>query len=427
MDFVTYVAQKRAENTKKGVLKPTADAMERWNNRIVARGLHLLGEAGADQYLVDYGRGIAAPKCVALAVVCESTNYLAIADGFWKKAYELETGFQVPKSAPRTDYGRVPSGEMIPEEVAPTTSPFPPHLQPGRICTMQSVDAKYPRQNYIDDDRYLGQAKKDGRRMLAIGDGIEVYFQSRSTKKCGAPSIAIHNDLAALTKEIGPFILDGEAVCYSYDSSEHRTGAQAAITNMNAGHAYVQPIHAYAVFEALYSYGKDLTDRRKIERIDEANSLERVLHTMGLGRDIDVLVTYYTREGKAFLASDQKKNGREGEVWTLKDAPYVGGKDERYETTVRTKYFIDLKAVILGLTPTTAEGRPFGAIEIGIPEAGKIKPVGSVGTGYTVSEMWDIYHRFAAGGPVLINVKSQGLTENGQVWQGRYEGFAEEE
>jgi hypothetical protein len=43
--------------------------------------------------------------------------------------------------------------------------------------------------------------------------------------------------------------------------------------------------------------------------------------------------------------------------------------------------------------------------------------------------MHQIFHRFESSTPgtVRIMVKSQGFTENGQVWQGRYLGFAEEE
>ena len=114
-DFVTYIAEKRTANTKKGELKATADALERWNNRIVVRNLYQMGEDGADQYLSDYGKGIAAPKCIALAVACEVNNFQNVAVGFWKKAYELETGFQVPKTTPeKTGYSRVPGGVMMP-------------------------------------------------------------------------------------------------------------------------------------------------------------------------------------------------------------------------------------------------------------------------------------------------------------------------
>ena len=174
----------------------------------------------------------------------------------------------------------------------------------------------------------------------------------------------------------------------------------------------------------------DLTDASKVDRITEANDLVDTMHRIGLDPEfhIEVLPTAFTQEEKETLVANQQTNLREGEVWTLKYSSYIGGKDEHNETTVRTKYMKEFEAAILALTPTTAEGRPFGAIQIGMREAGYLKPIGSIGTGYTVDEMREIYNRVARAdyGTVMIKVKCQGFTENGQVWQGRYLGFAEE-
>ena len=79
-----YITEER--NTKK---KIPADIIERWQERIVKHGWEAQGEAGARQYLAAYGKGIAAPKCVALARQAEAEGFDEIALGFWKKAYEL--------------------------------------------------------------------------------------------------------------------------------------------------------------------------------------------------------------------------------------------------------------------------------------------------------------------------------------------------
>jgi hypothetical protein len=443
IDFPTYVIAKRGENMKKGELKPTADALSRWSSRIVPRSLHTMGQEGAAQYLADYGRGIAAPKCIALAIACEAKGFGDIAIGFWVKAFELETGirpfpvdFSTPKSTVPvgvdislpTPLAR-PKGRGWAAECAPSL--FPPHLQPSWLVTMQPVDAKYDRQHYIDDTDYQGQAKKDGRRLVVIADGTDVFYQSRSTRLSSTPNIKLDGCLTALMEKIGPFVVDGEVLYYSYDGTEHRTGAQAAIVNVNAGHGDVQPICQYAIFECLFYRGVDLTDTGKIDRIKAAGDLVFDLRAVDPDNHAGVvaLETFYTQEEKAFLCQYQQTYLREGEVWTHRYAKYVGGKDEQYENTVRTKYLPEFEAVILGLTPTTADGRPFGAIEIGIRDAGHLKPVGSVGTGYTLNQMHQIFHRFESSTPgtVRIMVKSQGFTENHQVWQGRYLGFAEEE
>lgn len=65
---------------------------ERWVSRILARNLHLLGEEGAEIYLKLYGRGISEGKVVNLAIKAEIEGYQEIANGFWKKAYSIQSG-----------------------------------------------------------------------------------------------------------------------------------------------------------------------------------------------------------------------------------------------------------------------------------------------------------------------------------------------
>ena len=89
---------------------------------------------------------------------------------------------------------------------------------------------------------------------------------------------------------------------------------------------------------------------------------------------------------------------------------------------MRTKHLTERKVVVTGLTPTTAQGRPFGAIEVAEVVDGQLVPRGCVGTGYTVDEMFEIAKRFKAG-PLTIVVISQGLTENGMLWLGRFDSI----
>jgi len=50
----------------------------------------------------------------------------------------------------------------------PEIPELPLTLQPGRIVTMQAVDAPHQRQYYINNPDYWGQPKRDGQRLLAI-------------------------------------------------------------------------------------------------------------------------------------------------------------------------------------------------------------------------------------------------------------------
>ncbi|MEI8133114.1 MAG: hypothetical protein WCG34_11825, partial [Leptolinea sp.] len=89
---------------------------------------------------------------------------------------------------------------------------------------------------------------------------------------------------------------------------------------------------------------------------------------------------------------------------------------------VRTKYRTEFEALVTSLTPTTAQGRPFGAIQVSCNG----KPMGCVGTGFDVATMWEI-HRLhtAAPGKLKIIVSSQGFTETGGIWHGVFVGFVE--
>lgn len=68
------------------------DAIKRWNERVIPRHLHEMGENGAELYLERHGNRIGARKCIHLANKAEVEGCREMALGFWRKAYELETG-----------------------------------------------------------------------------------------------------------------------------------------------------------------------------------------------------------------------------------------------------------------------------------------------------------------------------------------------
>jgi bifunctional non-homologous end joining protein LigD len=309
----------------------------------------------------------------------------------------------------------------------PTVDFLPAHLQPGKIVTMQPTDARQPREFYITHEAYWGQPKIDGNRLVVIATEGARYYQSRSLQLRSAPSLEIEGALQALAVEFGTTVLDGELVYYDAADAEHRTGAQAATANIEMGRGDVQPRPVYQVFRSLYSNGGDRTGDPESLRIQEAEDLLAWLDGSGWQGPVRMLPTARTTDQKRELAESQEASGREGEVWTLHAGRYLGGKDAKSERTVRTKYLVDLEVVILHLTPTTAEGRPFGAMEVGMKEGPSIVPIGSVGTGYTVDEMHEIARRhLAKPGQVKVLIKSQGLTEGQQLWHARFVDFVEE-
>ncbi|BAZ31504.1 DNA ligase [Cylindrospermum sp. NIES-4074] len=417
MNITVYIESKRS--AKKRV---PAEIRERWNNRIIQRSLHLMGFAGAVQYLADYGRGIAAPKIINLAICAESEGYPEMALGFWNKAFELETGEKTPHTNSATASNHT---TIIPttEKTLSLVEDLPPHLQPGRIVTMQPIDASSDRSYYIDSPDYWGQPKRDGNRVVVIATKEQVYYQSRSTRIKEQPSIEINQALLAAATEIGSFVLDGELYYRSVTGSEHRTGSQAATVNIAAGAGTTAPTPVYAIFKGLWLSGRDLTTLTEVERIAAGEEIGKCLQT----DFFEVVPTARTREEKAKLASQQQLEAREGEVWVRKDCIYIGGKDTRSMAIVRTKYCVELDLVITGLTAKNDPGRPFSAIIVAQEMEGKLVPMGLVGTGFTQQDMVEIARRHAGNpGGVKITVRSQGLTENGKLWHGRYVGFCED-
>ncbi|MEG4815434.1 ATP-dependent DNA ligase [Microcoleus sp. K5-D4] len=424
MDCTEY-----AEAKRKAAKKISADIRERWNNRIVTRGLHLMGEAGAVQYLADYGRGIGTAKVIGFALCAESEGYPEMAIGFWKRAFELETGekalalntqnnstadFAPAKQSTSAPIIETPNNPIVPE--------LPPHLQPGRIVTMQPVDAPSERSYYIENPDYWGQPKRDGNRVVVIATPDKVYYQSRSTNLRQQASIEIDRTLIDTAAKICTFVLDGELYYKSCTGSEHRTGAQAATVNIESGFPTIQPNAIYGIFKSLFFKGNDLTTVTESERIAAAVEVGEML--ANLSPAFEVVPTFRTTAEKILLANQQESENKEGEVWVLHNCQYVGGKDVKKYPMVRTKYCQEHDLFIVGLTATKVAGRPFSAVKVAQEIDGKLVPVGSVGTGFSGEEMQEIARLYEANPKsVKIKVRSQGLTESGKLWHARFLEF----
>lgn len=424
MDCTEY-----AETKRKVAKKISADIRERWNNRIVQRELHLMGEAGAVQYLSDYGRGIGTAKAICFALCAESEGYPEMAMGFWKRAFELETGekpialnAQNNATTNVTAVAKSTSATKTATINHPIVAELPPNLQPGRIVTMQPVDAPSERSYYIENPDYWGQPKRDGNRVVVIATQDKVYYQSRSTNLRQQPSIEIEKALIETAAKIGTFVLDGELYYKSHSGSEHRTGAQAATVNIESGFPTIQPSAIYAIFKCLFFKGNDLTILTESERIAAGVEVGEMLAS--LCQSFEVVLTSRTAAEKLLLANQQESENREGEVWVLHNCRYIGGKDVKKFAMVRTKYCQELDLLIVGLTPTKVAGRPFSAIEVAQEIDGKLVPIGTVGTGFSGEEMQEIARRHEAKPKsVKIKVRSQGLTESGKLWHARFLEF----
>jgi len=377
-----YIDATRKRATKK---KLPAEIIERWQNRIVARNLHTQGEAGARQYLADYGRGIAAPKVILLALQAEAQGASEMALGFWKKAYTLETG-KAPDDEATLPAQTSPAPQPAPKTfLAPVAevAGLPPHLQPGAAMTMQPIDAPLDRAAYINNPAYWGQPKRDGNRLVIIAgpNGVRIAYQSRSTKLREAPDIRLDATLKQAAQEHGVFVLDGELYYTDAHGGEHRTGAQAATANIQLGESDIPPQARYGIFKALFFNGQDLTPKPEAERINAGEIIGGWLEKHAPGF-FEVVPTARTEEEKRELATRQYAEGREGEVWMRADVPYTGGKDAR-GVMVRTKYLKEIDVIITRLTPTTA----------------KVVPLEQLKLEHTTKEIWFRWARSAPDTP----------------------------
>ncbi len=421
--FASFIADQRA-----AAKKPNADIRSRWQSRIVARGLEKQGRAGANAYLRDYGKGISVAKVVAFAVLAEQEGFNDVAAGFWAGAFTLETGNQ-PTGDDVTAAGHsAPAASPSPSAMMKEQlrlNGLPDHLQPGRLITMQPVDAGHDREHYITSPAFIGQPKRDGNRMVIMA-GETIAYQSRTLSAMASPGDALDRAFAAVATKRGTFVLDSEKTFLDCQGGEHRTGSQAAKANAELGKAKAPVVCLVAVFKALFADGIDLTTTHDVARIAAAKPIvEEAQRALALEEDqtlrIELVPTAITTKEKRELCRRQLTEGREGEVWIRRDTSYRGGKVAD-EMIVRTKYLTESTVIITGLTETTVRGRPFGALEVAERQSdGSLRPVGSVGTGFSLEDARDLAARHrAAPGTVTITVMHQGRTENGMLWHARY-------
>jgi bifunctional non-homologous end joining protein LigD len=346
-----------------------------------------------------------------------------MARGFWRKAYILTHGMEPP--ADLADDSQAPTSHVLVD--APVAIPFvdglPDHLQPGKIMTMQPVDATASREFYVNNGAYWGQPKRNGWRLVVVATRDETYYQARSLNMQSPPALEIDAALKEVADRIGPFVLDGERVYLDVLGGEHKTAPEAGQTNRANG-SDVFPHATYAIFKALFASGVNLAMLSEKDRIAAGEEIGSYL--IAIAPDFfEVVSTARTQMEKAALVAKQQEEKREGEVWVMYGCCYVGGKTKGvFPPIVRTKYKKKLHAVVMGLTPTTAEGRPFGAVEVGVYRDGKLFSIGRIGTGFSLLQMDDLAARYACG-PLTIKVTTQGFTVNDQVCHGAFKGFSE--
>ena len=411
MDLSEYADSKRKKN-------PGVDALERWNSRIVAHGYDKRGIDGGNDYINNYGKSMGAPKCIALASVCDMMGAHETAMAFWQHAAYLE-GVRL------SGVGNMQKSESVLEKngaIGHTETSiseyFPINMQPGSIAPMQPSDGKLDRKMYIENDEYWGQRKRDGNKVLVFAYPGGVKYQSRSTKLRSSWSTEFDEMMIRYANARGAFILEGELYYKDIDGGEHRTAPQAISASTEMGFPQYSPTFVYMPYVCLFRMDRDLRDTSYAVRIVEANAVARdIFNPM-----VEICETFRSTKEKLRLVKSQQQEGREGEIWFNASCTYISGK-HRDERIIRTKYVDTLEYIVTRLSGTTGAGRLFGAIEVSDLTG---KPVGNVGTGFDRATQARIVDRFSTSKELHIMVTHQGFTEDGQLWHARFEDFVEQ-
>lgn len=439
MNFEEYKSQARL-NKK---LKPGQDILERWETRIVSGGLQEMGPAGGELYLTRYGKSIASPKCCKFARLAEERGFPYFAEWFWLKAYGIDYPDGDVHETSQNEQGTIleqPTSSdtpIIEIEITPShrealdhlnavahQNPFPPSMQPGSLVTSQPTDAQMPREFYINDDRYFSQPKRDGNKLICFATPEKVWYQSRQLKVNGAPSIEMDRAFRTVAGLLRPFIIEGEIYYVDVNGKEHMTGETCRAANEMAGCTKIFPFVYFSSFGCLYQNEQVLT-----KKSDQVRHAEYIMDELidASPREFSKLPTAKTQTDKEDLARTQKDEGREGEVYFLKDLVMRPGKitsrkDPQFDGYVRCKYYLGVQRYqVKEVFPPKADGHYISGFSVVVDGV-----ISKVGTGYNREQQKEILARWKTGVPLYVLVDAQTITQYGALRHAAFKGFADE-
>ncbi|KAB7762481.1 DNA ligase D [Xanthomonas maliensis] len=215
-----------------------------------------------------------------------------------------------------------------------------------------------------DGAQWLHEIKWDGYRLLADLVGGQAELRSRNDQAWSARFPEVVRALQALP--VHDARLDGELVVLDAQGRSDFSALQRALDGSAR-----QPLR-YLVFDLLGVAGVDLRATPLLER----KQLLRALlgQTPGTLAYSDHVIG---RGPEVFAASADK--GWEGIVSKRADAPYHGGRSADW---IKTKHADSDEFVVVGYTAPQGMRSGFGALLLAQPQAGGLRYVGRVGTGF---------------------------------------------
>jgi bifunctional non-homologous end joining protein LigD len=222
---------------------------------------------------------------------------------------------------------------------------------------------------------WLYEVKWDGVRALALLDHGKVRLLSRTGNAMEAQYPEFRG-LGGLVTAMSA-VLDGEIVAFDEQGrpSFGRLQPRIMANPKNVPHlARTQPVVLFA-FDLLYLDGYDLREAPLAER---RRALEAILKPNPLLR----LSDHFTGKGRELMEA-ARQNGLEGVVAKRALSRY---EPRRSRDWIKIKVVNQQEFVICGWIE--GEREPFGSLALACYEAGKLKYVGNVGSGFT-QEMLD--------------------------------------
>ncbi len=214
-------------------------------------------------------------------------------------------------------------------------------------------------------ETWLHELKWDGYRMLAdIVDG-----RARLRSRNALDWTAEHPDIVAALEALGveDAVLDGELIAVDAHGRDDFAALQRTLEG--SGDAPLR----YVLFDVMRLARIDLTGVPLIER-------KRLLAALLEGNTDPVLAysAHVVGHGPEVFAASRKQ-GMEGIISKAVDARYTPGRSASW---LKVKHAQSDEFVIVGYTAPKGARRGFGALLLATREAGRLKYVGRVGTGY---------------------------------------------
>lgn len=285
-------------------------------------------------------------------------------------------------------------------------------------------------------DRWTFEMKWDGVRALAYVLDTRLRLFARS----GREITGIYPELAALATAVPAetAIVDGEIVAFDANGKPSFAALQTRMHGLERG---VTPVPiAYLAFDVLYLNDTALLDRPYAER-------RSLLETLDLAGPNWQTPPTFEGLGEAALQTSQAQ-GLEGVVAKRLDSTYEPGRRAPHWIKVKN---VRMQSVVIGGWRTGKDSRAstFGSVLCGVYEAGELRYVGRVGSGFNSDLLSDFTRRFRELArdsspfddsvpyedtrdahwvePVLVGeVVFAGWTPDGRLWHPRWRGLRDD-